>query len=606
MKKQFWHKHIEYLKLISRGNKGMFPSMIMGALATSTQPFIYLVCYSKMLDYVLKGQIASCIPSVVVMLTSALILGMIGRACDQAVNVYAEAAYDNMQEIMLNKAFTMEYQVFERAETVDTLRRMKNSEMGSGGNSAQVIAFYGMLKEGLTILYSAGFMTLLFTRVDMHSRNFFAGPWSTVVLLAGFILFFFIGKKCSNINGTAMENLCRKNDHYNAVSNYLINIGIDYKNGKEIRIYGMRPLLQKYYEKMLKAVNSLYLPFGKKEGALLGLISFMSQILSGITYIFIGAKAILKIIPVGDVLLYAGAILRLMDAVQNFIITFTSYDYRMSYLNTYTEFINQPQYVNCGDKKLPDVTGVPVEFIFEDVSFTYPDTSECVLEHINLTIASGRKMAIVGRNGAGKTTLIKLLCRLYEPTEGKILLNGTDIREYEFTEYAKLFSVVFQDFQLLSMPIGENIASGEELDRIKIDRVLEQVGMSKRMEQMEQGIETRLYKNNGDGMEVSGGEAQKIAIARALYKDGPFVILDEPTAALDPIAEAEIYKNFNDMVQDKSSIYISHRMSSCQFCDEIVVFDHGKIAEKGNHAMLMKKKGIYEQLFDAQAQYYRT
>ena len=213
-------------------------------------------------------------------------------------------------------------------------------------------------------------------------------------------------------------------------------------------------------------------------------------------------------------------------------------------------------------------------------------------------------MAIVGRNGAGKTTIIKLLCRLYEPTEGFITLNGIDIRKYNYKEYVKAFSVVFQDFELFSMPLDENIASGTEVDEERIWEVLDQVGLKERVKNMEDGIHSRLYHDNGEGIDISGGEAQRFAIARALYKDGPFVILDEPTAALDPIAEAEIYENFNQMIANKTAIYISHRMSSCKFCDDIVVLEHGKIAEYGTHEQLMAKNGIYANLYKTQAQYY--
>lgn len=203
-----------------------------------------------------------------------------------------------------------------------------------------------------------------------------------------------------------------------------------------------------------------------------------------------------------------------------------------------------------------------------------------------------------------KTTLIKLLCRLYDPTEGKILLNGIDIRYYDYSEYTSLFSVVFQDFKLLALPLAYNVSCAEEVEEERMWKTLKQTGMKERVERMPDKLYTLLYKNNGDGVELSGGEAQKLAIARALYKDAPFVILDEPTAALDPIAEAEVYRNFNDMIQGKTAVYISHRMSSCKFCDDIIVLDSGRIAEQGNHNKLLREEGIYATLYNAQAQYY--
>ena len=211
----------------------------------------------------------------------------------------------------------------------------------------------------------------------------------------------------------------------------------------------------------------------------------------------------------------------------------------------------------------------------------------------------------MGKNGAGKTTFIKLLCRLYDPTEGQILLNGIDIKLYDYREYIGLFSVVFQDFKLFSFSVGENVATSAEYDEEKATACLKQAGFEERLSTMPQGIHTNIYQVEDNGVEISGGEAQKIAIARALYKDAPFVILDEPTSALDPVSEYEIYRHFDQLVKDKTSIYISHRMSSCRFCDNIYVFDGGRIIQAGSHEELMQKEeGLYHQLWQAQAQYY--
>ena len=208
---------------------------------------------------------------------------------------------------------------------------------------------------------------------------------------------------------------------------------------------------------------------------------------------------------------------------------------------------------------------------------------------------------------SGKTTFIKLLCRLYDPTEGQILLNGIDIRKYNYEDYRNIFSVVFQDFKLLPLPLGENVAASPTPDRERVLDCLKKAGFSDTLATWKDGIDTYLYKDlKEDGVNVSGGEAQKIAIARTLYKDAPFIILDEPTAALDPIAEAEIYTKFNEIVEDKTAIYISHRLSSCRFCDNIAVFHEGNMIQQGNHdTLLADKNGKYHELWYAQAQYYQ-
>ena len=226
----------------------------------------------------------------------------------------------------------------------------------------------------------------------------------------------------------------------------------------------------------------------------------------------------------------------------------------------------------------------------------------------------GDKLAIVGENGSGKTTFIKLLCRLYDPTEGKILLNGIDITRYRFDEYMELFSVVFQDFTLFGFPLGENVAADHTYDDAKVRGCLIRAGLGDKLTSLDNDPDAkekdalkraigRDYDN--EGIDFSGGEMQKIALARALYKDAPFVILDEPTAALDPIAEAAVYENFNILVKDKTAVFISHRLSSCRFCDNIAVFDHGELVQEGPHDVLVSdKNGKYSQLWHAQAQYY--
>ena len=240
-----------------------------------------------------------------------------------------------------------------------------------------------------------------------------------------------------------------------------------------------------------------------------------------------------------------------------------------------------------------------------DVSFRYPNTETWALRHVNMKFQVGSRLAVVGENGSGKTTFIKLLCRLYDPTQGEILLNGIDIRKYSYRQYIDLFSVVFQDFQLLAFPLGQNVAAAVEVDKGRAARCLEMAGFGKRLAALPQGLETPLYKEfDESGVQVSGGEAQKIALARALYKDAPFVVLDEPTAALDPVAEMEVYENFDKIVGDKTAVYISHRLSSCRFCDDIAVFDHGHIVQQGSHDALVEAPGKYQELWHAQAQYY--
>lgn len=246
------------------------------------------------------------------------------------------------------------------------------------------------------------------------------------------------------------------------------------------------------------------------------------------------------------------------------------------------------------------------EFEFKHVWFKYPNSEEYVLKDINLKWRIGEKMALVGRNGSGKSTLIKLLCRLYDATKGEITLNGIDIRKYSYDDYMQLFSVVFQDSKLFSYSLAENVAADTDFDSELVESCVRKAGLSDFLDKMPDGINTYLYKDfNESGVEISGGEAQKLCLARAIYKGSPFIVLDEPTAALDPISEYDIYTKFNSIVGTRTAIYISHRLSSCRFCDDITVLDNGRIIERGSHEKLIAKGGIYTAMWAAQAEYYK-
>lgn len=277
------------------------------------------------------------------------------------------------------------------------------------------------------------------------------------------------------------------------------------------------------------------------------------------------------------------------------------------------ESFDIPQKMNGGTlplEKKADFNGQDhsYEIEFCNVSFRYPASDSYALKNVNLKIRAGERLAVVGMNGSGKTTFVKLICRLYDPTEGKIKLNGIDVREYNYEEYLAAFSVVFQDFKLFSFSLGQNVAARAEYDAEKASDCLITSGFGARLSAMPKCLGTYLYKDfDKEGVEVSGGEAQKIALARALYKNAPFIILDEPTAALDPISEYEVYEHFNEITNDKTAIFISHRLASCRFCDKIAVFDRGNIVELGSRTELLENEsGKYSELWHAQAQYYTT
>ncbi len=332
----------------------------------------------------------------------------------------------------------------------------------------------------------------------------------------------------------------------------------------------------------------------------------VSQAFMGVIYLFAGLKALGGAFGVGSVTQYVGALAGLARGFTDLAEVMGDLRANAEYLKPVYEFLDIPNNMYQGSLTTEKRSDRKYEIEFRDVSFQYPGTDTWALRHVSMKFDVGERLAVVGENGSGKTTFIKLLCRLYDPTEGEILLNGIDIRKYRYDNYLALFSVVFQDFKLLSQPLGQNVAAAENYDRARAEECLKRAGFGPRLAELPRGLDTCLYREfEDDGVEVSGGEAQKIALARVLYQDAPFIVLDEPTAALDPEAEAEVYTKFNDIVEDKTAIYISHRLSSCRFCDEVAVFDHGQVVQQGVHDALVEAEGKYRALWEAQAQYYR-
>lgn len=378
------------------------------------------------------------------------------------------------------------------------------------------------------------------------------------------------------------------------------------KAGMDIRLYHMDRGIRAALEQSQKEDWMVETATANVRGRCEGISQLSGSICYGLCYIYVALKALGDAFPIGFVVQYVGAIGQFSESVRKLAVSVTSLIQNASYLEVTYSFLDIENKKYMGTIPVEKRDDNEFEIEFRDVSFRYPGTETDALKHLSFRFKLGTKLAVVGMNGSGKSTMIKLLCRLYDPTEGEILLNGINIQKYDYEEYMSLFSVVFQDFQLFSFTLGENVAARRSYDREKVLRCLQEAGFGQRLSQLPKGLDTYLNQDfDQSGVTMSGGETQKIALARALYKDAPFMILDEPTAALDPLAEYEIYTRFNDMVGTKTAIYISHRLSSCRFCDEIAVFHQGELVQYGSHAeLLADTKGQYYALWMAQAQYY--
>lgn len=373
---------------------------------------------------------------------------------------------------------------------------------------------------------------------------------------------------------------------------------------KDIFMYRAKKMIQKTIDIEREGVRKNVFTIARINSAG-GLGTGMIQgILLCVSYYCVLALAIAGTITVGMVLRYAQAIFQACMSVSASIRLAGEFRTDVGRIASTLEYLNLEAEKTKGDSFTEMTKGV-IEF--RNVSFRYPGTKELVLDHVSLKIEPSEKIAVVGKNGSGKTTLVKLLCRLYEPEEGEILWNGKNIREYDLKEWQKIFAIVFQDYSLLSLTLGQNVAASEQYEAERAKEVLQLAGFGERLNKLKKGLETVVYPEyEQDGVSFSGGEEQKIAIARAIYKGGQICILDEPTAALDPVSESRVYESFDEIVKGKTAVYISHRLSSCKFSDRIFVLDNGKIAESGTHEALLSQNGLYAQLWQAQAQYYKV
>ena len=603
MKERF-HAICRFLTMVSQGNHRVLFWLLGSAFAAATQPYLSLFFSARILNLLLAKSYRACLYTVVVFLLTQYGLGLFEKICRQYLDGQKELCLARTEQKITAKALELEFEKFEKTETMDAIRRTNVSSMGSGNVGDQLIVIHTLITSLLSVLYALFFLLRLFLLSDSSRNNFFTSSFSMLALLLLCGVQLALSSRINRRSTQKKIELNQGNDHSNSVANYLVNVMLEERRADDIRIGHLDHFLDVQFGKAMEHFLPMYLDFARFSAITDGKNALLSLLSNFAAYLVIGARALYGVLPIGDVLLYAGSVTRAMSDLQTFLATGSEFDYINSYLSTYEDFIAQPSMAYDGTLPIEKRDDGQYEFAFHDVSFSYPGTNIPVLEHVTLSFAVGEKTALVGRNGAGKTTLIKLLCRLYEPTSGYITLNGIDIRKYSYKEYTQAFSVVFQDFHLFSLPLDENIAAGTEIDEATLQSSLAKVGLTDRVQQLPQGVRTRLYNNNGSGVDLSGGEAQRTAIARALYKDAPFVILDEPTAALDPIAEAEIYEQFSQMTAGKTAVYISHRMSSCKFCDRIIVLDHGRIAEDGTHGTLLANHGIYANLYETQAQYY--
>ena len=579
MKERF-HAICRFLTMVSQGNHRVLFWLLGSAFAAATLPYFSLFFSARILNLLLAKSYRACLYTVVVFLLTQYGLGLFEKICRQYLDGQKELCLARTEQKITAKALELEFEKFEKTETMDAIRRTNVSSMGSGNVGDQLIVIHTLITSLLSVLYALFFLLRLFLLSDSSRNNFFTSSFSMLALLLLCGVQLALSSRINRRSTQKKIELNQGNDHSNSVANYLVNVMLEERRADDIRIGHLDHFLDVQFGKAMEHFLPMYLDFARFSAITDGKNALLSLLSNFAAYLVIGARALYGVLPIGDVLLYAGSVTRAMSDLQTFLATGSEFDYINSYLSTYEDFIAQPSMAYDGTLPIEKRDDGQYEFAFHDVSFSYPGTNIPVLEHVTLSFAVGEKTALVGRNGAGKTTLIKLLCRLYEPTSGYITLNGIDIRKYSYKEYTQAFSVVFQDFHLFSLPLDENIAAGTEIDEAALQSSLAKVGLTDRVQQLPQGVRTRLYNNNGSGVDLSGGEAQRTAIARALYKDAPFVILDEPTAGLDVEARNEILDLLREYAAEDESrtiLITSHIASDLEhLCDDIYLIHGGK------------------------------
>ena len=600
---------------IHRACPGLFLSVASSALLEGIAPYV-TVWFSSLILIELSGMRRPDVLEKRIIMAVAIIgiLSLMRIVFKQWKEYHQNDYFPRRDRIFIEKMFSLDYEDMEKQSIHDLRLQIAQSEMYQGFGYLKLIEIFEKAIQNTLGILCALFLSVQLFSALVPSENtawqFLNNPVFPIIMIILMVsLAVFSGKLTAKTTEEYMSLLTEEVSEANRAFGHFGFAGLDTKKSVDIRLYHQQDLIKHYWKNSLGVFGPSGMPkyYRGKGGMLLGLSVALNGIFSALLYLFTCLKAIAGAFGIGEIMRYVGAVTAMNTNVSGLIEVYGMIAANEIHLQRIYELLDTPNHMYQGSLTTEKRSDRQYDIEFKNVTFRYPNTDRNVLDHVNLRFKIGTRLAIVGENGSGKSTLIKLLCRLYDPQEGEILLNGINIRKYNYKDYIQLMSVVFQDYQLLSQPLANNIAGNSEYDEERVLHVLKEVGFEERLKSLQSGLETWLYKDFGEeGVILSGGEAQKVAIARALYKDAPFIILDEPTASLDPIAEAAIYSRLNEIVADRTAVFISHRLSSCRFCDEIIVLDKGHLVQQGTHEQLFKTDGKYRELWNAQAQYYRA
>ncbi|WP_022757094.1 ABC transporter ATP-binding protein [Butyrivibrio fibrisolvens] len=557
-------------------------------IVSIAQPFIAIMISPLIVDEIVGGRdLKKLIFYAAVLIICEFAATMLIEKSNSVLGKYQERLECYFDVLLGKQTMELDFQLTEDKEALDQLQKAKTGMSwysgGVYGVAEQVFMFVG------NIIKMAGLVTIIILHAPV-----------LLLIMAVYSVFHFA--LTTKINKFAVASF-NKLSKFNNMFGYFAWEVVDSRYGKDIRLYNAKDIILNAWKDNTKMQIDTWKWQADKElpyDLLLEIAVFAGSMF---TYFYVALLAIGGAFGIGVFTQLITAEGSLENTLFDLVWNVTELVKRCNYAYEYVVFMDYPAALPKGDKHIEKKDH---EIEFRHVSFAYPKTDRKILDDISIKIRSGEHLSIVGLNGAGKTTFIKLLCRLYDPTEGEILVDGVNIKEYDYKEYMQQIAPVFQDFKLFAFSMGENIAF-DKASNAKMSKYTDLVGLKDLVKKLDNGFNTNIFKYFDEkGIEPSGGEQQKIAISRALFKESQIVILDEPTAALDPLAEYEVYKEFHTLVGGKTAVYISHRLSSCKFCDKIAVFSNGHIAEYGTHDELINiPSGIYAEMFEAQAKYYR-
>jgi len=609
---QYKKQVIELIKVAHKLDPSYILVTVIAAVLDALRPYITLLLSADIIDCLIQSDFRKAGILSAIMIIANLLCGSI---CDYLNNnvlaVKLSRSDDNLKILLRGKVFDIDYETMENSKTLEKISMTEYTSRLHGSIGDFVASLQKVLNDAITIVTSVVLLFVLIVSKPIKSSGILHTLATPVV--SGLIYFSIVAiitlvqlRVARNFTKKERE-LIKTHANVELQVQYLQGqVIFNYMKGRTIRLFGMKDLIMDIFDKkVIHGTHDYYkgaLDRRQKEEVT---IECLDVIDSFFVYFIVLTKILTGAISVGSFAKYTGVMMKFSGSIANMVKDVNKVKQYCGFMQVFLDFMNLENKEEIGTLPITNKIKDNFEFEFHDVGFKFSGNEDFTLRHVNCILNSKTTTAVVGRNGAGKSTFIKLLCRLYDPTEGYITLNGKDIREYDYKEYIKFFGVVFQDFALFAFPMGENVAANTEYDEAKVWDSLEKSGMKEKMESFQHKLMTPLFKYDEGGVDLSGGESQKLAISRALYKDAQILILDEPTAALDPMSEAEIYKKLFDVSKDKTSVFISHRMSSCIFCDKILVFDKGNIVEAGSHTDLIKKNGYYSELWNAQAQYYK-